>query len=117
MASWTAYPWTPAQDAEIRRAYEAGERRGNKRLAARFGVRPQVISARAAKLGLPPLVCNPRHTGARRWHPAEIALVHAHLDEPTAQIRARLYRGGHGRSLNSIRCLITYYRNRGEWPS
>lgn len=118
MASWnTAYPWTPAQDAELRRAYEAGERCSNKRLAARFGVRPQLISARAAKLGLPPLVCNPRRTVARHWQAEEIALVRAHLDEPTAQLRARLYRSGHGRSLSSIRNLITYYRRRGEWPT
>lgn len=111
-----SYPWTPAQDAMIRQVYEAGERGGNKRLAARFGVRQHLVSDRAAQLGLPSLICTQRRGVESRWREAEIALVRAHLGEPTVQIRARLYREGYARSLSSIRNLILKRRGRGEWP-
>ena len=117
MANWNRYPWTPAQDAMLRQVYEAGERGGNKRLAARWNVPAGRVSARAAKLELPPLLCNANRNTEERWREPELALVRAHLGEPTAQIRARLYRSGYHRSLVSVRSLIKRKRNRGEWPS
>lgn len=116
MARWNALPWTPEQDAIIRQVYEAGERGGNKRLAARFGVRQHRISKRAGQLGLPSLICSQNRCNQGQWREAEIALVRAHLGEPTVQIRARLYRQGYARSLPSIRNLIMRRRQRGEWP-
>ena len=111
------YVWTPEQDAEIRRVYEAGERGGNKRLAARWNIGIGLVSARAARLGLPPLICITKRTTSTPWREPEIALVHAHLDEPIAQIRARLYAKGHCRSMTAIRGLISRRRIQGEWPS
>ena len=117
MGSWNRYVWTPEQDAEIRRVYEAGERGGNKRLAARWNVKIGLVSARAARLGLPPLACITKRTTSTPWREPEIALVHAHLGEPIAQIRARLYAKGHCRSMPAIRGLIQRQRDRGDWPS
>lgn len=117
MASWNRIAWTTAQDAEIRRVYETGERGGNRRLAERWNLDPVRISARAARLGLPPLICNARRPSGVRWQQAEIDLVRAHLDEPPLQIRARLYAKGFYRSLESVRGLIIRHRRRNEWPS
>lgn len=118
MASWNAVPWTPEQDAAIRQVYERREHGGNKRLATRFGVRPGLVSARAARLGCAPLICN---TGLKASPPAyraeEIALIRAHLGEPIAQIRARLYRKGYSRSLSGIASIISRHRQSGEWPT
>lgn len=116
MASWNRYVWTPEQDAAIRRVYEAGERGGNKRLAARWNVAARLVSARAAALGLPSLICGGNRGAPVRWQEPEIALVRAHLGEPLAQIRARLYAKGHSRSLASIKELLKRFRDRGEWP-
>lgn len=116
MASWNRYVWTPEQDAAIRRVYEAGERGGNKRLAARWNVAARLVSARAAALGLPSLICVGTRVAPVRWQEPELALVHAHLGEPIAKIRARLYAKGHSRSLASIKELLRRSRERGEWP-
>lgn len=117
MARWNRYVWTPEQDAAIRRVYEARERGGNKRLAARWNVSPRLVSSRAARLGLPPLLCVVGRVTGSSWREAELALVRAHLGEPIAQIRARLYAKGHSRSLSSVCALIRRHRARGDWPS
>lgn len=117
MASWNAVVWTSEMDAAIRRVYEAHERGGNKRLAALWGINPTLISGRAARLGLPPILCIVNEKSNNGWRKSEIELVKAHLGEPIAQIRARLYRKGWARSLSSIAGLIKRKRIRGEWPS
>lgn len=117
MASWNAICWTPEQDAAIRRVYENKEHGGNKRLAARWNIAPGLISDRAARIGLPSLVCTHNRCTQEQWKEPEIALVRAHLGEPLAQIRARLYRQGYRRSLASVRALIERRRNKNEWPS
>lgn len=118
MASWNAVAWTPEQDAAIRQVYERREHGGNKRLAARFGVHPGLVSARAARLGCPPLIC---HVGPKErpqaYRAEEIALIRAHLGEPIVQIRARLYRKGYSRSLSAVAGVISRHRQRGEWPA
>lgn len=110
--------WTADQDAEIRQVYERREYCGNKRLAFKYGIKPGLVSARAARLGLPPLICAQRRPKSpMAYKPEEVALVHAHLGEPIAQIRARLYRKGYSRSLSSIASLIARHRHSGDWPT
>jgi len=111
----TRVAWTPDMDAEITRVYRAGKLGGNKAVAYKLGLAPGLISARAAKLGLPPLAPNGRRPDS--WTEREKALVRAHLGEPLAQIRARLYRAGCSRSLHAIKHLISKQRALGNWPT
>lgn len=104
-------------DAEIRRVYQTRERGGNKRLARKFGVPPGLVSARAARLGLTSLIVSGARAVSHAFRPEEMALIRAHLGEPIAQIRARLYRKGYARSLSSITSLIASQRNSGAWPT
>jgi len=118
MGCWNRVEWTAVMDAEIRRVYERCERGGNKRLAARFDLQPGLVSARAARLGLAPLICTTApKTRPQSFHSDELALIRAHLGEALAQIRARLYRKGYSRSLSSIASVIARHRQRGDWPS
>lgn len=104
------------QDAEICRVYEARERGGNKRLAAKFGVSASLISQRAAQLGVPPIQhMNNRRTHAA-WTPAELKIVKRHLNQPTLAIRAALAAKGYQRDAHAIISLIHRKRSRGEWP-
>jgi len=107
--------WTAAMDAEITRTYQAGKQGGNKALAYKLNLSPGLISARAAKLGLPPL--SPNGERPSSWSARDKAIVLAHLGEPIAQIRARLYRAGGSRSLNAIKHLICQERALGNWPT
>lgn len=115
MANWNRRIWTESQDAAIRAAYTAKKRGCNKALGYRFGVSPRAVSARAAVLGLPPLIAFNRNMQSE-WRDDEVALVRAHLHEPVRAIRAMLAKKlGRYRSENAIRSLICRRRARGEW--
>lgn len=115
MANWNRRVWDEAQDAVIRAAYGAKKRGANKALARRFGVSPRAISARAAVLGLPPLIAFTRNTQSE-WREDEIALVRANLRASVRTIRAALAKKlGRYRSENAIRSLICRRRASGEW--
>lgn len=116
MANWNAFSWTAEQDALITRAYQSGQRGANKALARKFNMTQRAISARAAKLGLSPLV-RIMKAGGEKWKPAEIAIVEAHLAEPIAKIRARLYAKGYSRAIGGISSLIHRQRQKGLWLS
>jgi len=109
--------WTSEQDALIRRVYQSRKRGGNKELSAKLNLRPGLISARAAKLGLAPLIITVERARPDQLKSDEMALVRAHLGEPIAQIRARLYSKGYSRSLCSIRSLIRRMRRDNGWPT
>lgn len=116
MANYNRICWTEAMDAEVRRAYQRGERGATRQLATRFGVLPSSVSDRAARLGLPPLIKKHQdRTGD--WGPREIALVEQHQLEPIKQIRARLYRAGYRRSLSALSTLLYRLRARGQLPT
>lgn len=117
MANWNRRTWSEDQDAAIRAAYLAKVRGANKALAYRFGVSIRAISARAAVLGLPPLIGS-RHAPGAAWREDEIALVRANLNESVSVIRARLAKKlARYRSESAIRTLISRRRTNGEWPS
>lgn len=116
MAAWNALRWTPEQDEAIRKVYERGERGGNFLLAQKWKIEPRNISARAAKLGFPPLIRRATRGKPIVWRESEIELVCKHSGEPAAQIRARLYAKGCSRSLPAIRTLVFRLRKEGKAP-
>lgn len=111
------YVFTRTQDAEIRRVYEIRERGGNTRLAAKFGVSPSLISARAAQLELPPLQRTNNRNSPVAWKAAELKIVEQCLSQPTIAIRAALAKHGYHRDCGAIISLIYRKRARHEWPS
>lgn len=110
--------WTPEMDDAIRRAYESRKWGANKRVAWKLGVNPGRVSARAARLGLPPLVSSPsQFLVSNAWSEKELALVLSHLDEPIVRIRALLYSHGFRRSISAVAGVISRKRQSGQWPS
>lgn len=111
------HPFSPSQDAEIRRVYEKRERGGNKRLAAKFGVSPSLISQRAAQLGLQPLQRTNNRRATAAWSPVEIKIVERNLHQSTVEIRSALAKKGYRRDAHAVVRLIHRKRSMGQWPA
>lgn len=117
MAQWNRVKWTEEQDAAIRRVYERGQRGSSKQLAAKWNVAPGRVSARAAFLGLPPLIAEGGRKNYATWLPKEISIVKGMVGQPLLQIRAKLHAAGFRRSIGSITGFVGRCRASGEFPS
>lgn len=102
------YNWGPWQDEQIIAAYAKGERGTNKRLAARWGVLPTLVSERAKQLGCPPLLSRgPMVYQSIGWTEPEKAIVAESQGLSSQAVVARLMEAGYKRrteaAISSIR--------------